>query len=302
MKRDTQGTREEQRKRDDVADGTTKENHRQNSTNMGLVSIAVSSAAVLVSPLWLLPQIYVFALCTLPIRVLRASLGLLGLHYRPQLLAEFAIVLYQYVAVAFVLGAVVGVANWMLFSVVKHAVSWIDGRLRVDTAPLFPWMLSLMAWQDAPDAAADADAAAAAAPKHRQAKRKTKHETKHTSPPASAPACASSSATAVSPDVSAATPPALPERPSAVAEEAEPEIIPRSTGETVTTQTRTHVESVVQVQQRARTARPPSEADTTVTTAVTAAPSSATATANSSFEDSTQDEGVDNEDGRALKL
>lgn len=258
---------------------------------MGLVSIAVSSAAVLVSPLWLLPQIYVFALCTLPIRVLRASLGLLGLHYRPQLLAEFAIVLYQYVAVAFVLGAVVGVANWMLFSVVKHAVSWIDGRLRVDTAPLFPWMLSLVAWQDAPDAAA-------AAPKHRHTKRKTKHETKHTSPPASA----SSSATAVSPDVSAATPPALPERPSAVAEEAEPEIIPRSTGETVTTQTRTHVESVVQVQQRARTARPPSEADTTVTTAVTAAPSSATATANSSFEDSTQDEGVDNEDGRALKL
>lgn len=282
---------------------------------MALFHMLVSSAGVLVSPLWLVPQIYFFALCTLPLRTLRTALSLVGLRLRPQLLAEFAIVLYQYVAVAFVLGAAAGAANWVLFWLVSGAFTWIDQQLRFDTGSIVSWVVGLgptlppqqpaaapgpartkhkyekhpcraspaaTAPPATPDTTTDTTAATPATPPASEPVVPVSVPVVPDPAPAAEPAAPAAAAAAAAAAATSSTPPALPDRPTLPQRD---ETVLSSVRHTVTSQTRPHSEDAGTRRSRA-SARPPSyDADTTATTATGVSHSTVSATTNSSFED-----------------
>lgn len=90
----------------------------------------------------MIPQVFIFAIFTLPLRTLESILSLFGLRLDVHAIAEFAIVLYQYLVIAFATGASVGIFNWILFYLVKNGISWLEQTLRFDTKSLYDWILT----------------------------------------------------------------------------------------------------------------------------------------------------------------
>lgn len=107
---------------------------------MVTMSVVISLLYSILSPIWMIPQIFIFGIYRLPLNLLHAVLRTLGLQYNTQLLMEFGIVLYQYITIAFIIGAFFGIFNLFLFFIVKYLISLIDQMFRFDTNSLFAWL------------------------------------------------------------------------------------------------------------------------------------------------------------------
>lgn len=89
-----------------------------------------NAIATVLSPLWMTPQLFFFTVYTLPLKTITKILSILGLPFDINLLAECAIIFYQYGMVAFIIGSTVGLANLLMFYILRELFKWLDMRLR----------------------------------------------------------------------------------------------------------------------------------------------------------------------------
>lgn len=93
---------------------------------------------MLISPVLLPYRIAIYALFTFPLSIIKRGVALLGIEINTSLLGEFAIILYQYTAVAFTFGVALGILNLLVFYIIGEMFNWFETILRVDTKKLWP--------------------------------------------------------------------------------------------------------------------------------------------------------------------
>lgn len=91
-----------------------------------------TAIATVLSPLWMTLQVFFFTVYTLPLKTINKILSLLGLPFDAGLLAECAIILYQYSMIALIIGSIIGMTNLIMFCVLRELFEWLDRRLRWD--------------------------------------------------------------------------------------------------------------------------------------------------------------------------
>lgn len=110
-------------------------------------SIVLSLVWTVTSPLFLLPQLFVFALLV-PIRIFNRIMFVFGLSFDHHLFIELIILIYQYTIVAFVIGCIIGLINLVIFCTVGYFSKWLESHVKIDLGYLFNSMFTKSKQED----------------------------------------------------------------------------------------------------------------------------------------------------------